>query len=80
MLREKVLLGEALVEIELRGPGRYRLSYGDAVVYEDGRRILNGRSQPYEFRSVEQMRYDFERDVLAAGGRLGQADAGGRLG
>ncbi len=31
---------------------------------------LRGRRVPYEFRSVEQLRYDFERDVEAAGGRL----------
>jgi hypothetical protein len=25
---------------------------------------------PYTFRSIEQLRYDFERDVEAIGGRL----------
>ena len=43
----------------------YRLSYRDLVVYENGRRIIRGRSSAYAFRSVEQMRYDFERDVEA---------------
>jgi hypothetical protein len=43
----------------------YRLSYKDLVVYENGRRIIRGRSSAYAFRSVEQMRYDFERDVEA---------------
>ena len=69
-LRETVLLRGALVRIELHGE-RYRLSYGDAVVYDNGRRIVRGRSSPYQVKSVEQMRYDFERDVEAVGGRLG---------
>jgi len=40
------------------------------VVYENGKRRVRGRVQPYELRSVEQLRYDFERDVEAVGGRL----------
>jgi hypothetical protein len=32
---------------------------------------VRGRSLRYEARSVEQLRYDFERDVEALGGRLG---------
>ena len=68
---ETVVLRDAIVRIELDDALRYRLSYGDRVVYENGRRTLRGRSAPYEFRSVEQLRYDFERDVEAAGGRLG---------
>lgn len=71
MLRETVLLGHAVVRVEVDGDA-YRLSYGDAVIYENGRRRLRGRSSPYEFRSVEQLRYDFERDVEAVGGRLSQ--------
>jgi hypothetical protein len=27
---------------------------------------VRGRARPYEFRSVEQLRYDFERDVKDA--------------
>ena len=46
------------------------LSYGELVVYENGRRRIRGRSSAYEMRSVEQLRYDFERDVEAAGGQL----------
>ena len=69
ILRETVILGREVVRIELDRDA-YRLSYGEAVVYEDGRRRVRGRWTPYEFRSVEQLRYDFERDVEAAGGRL----------
>jgi hypothetical protein len=68
-LMETVLLGHAVVRIELDGE-RYRLSYGDQVVYENGRRRLRGRWSDYPFRSAEQLRYDFERDVEGAGGRL----------
>jgi hypothetical protein len=71
MLRERVVLGEQLLLIELDVGGRYRLAYGELVEYTPGRRRLRGRSMPYEFRSVEQMRYDFERDVASLGGRLG---------
>jgi hypothetical protein len=70
MLSERILLPHALVVIELRDDLRYRLAYGDLVVYENGRRHVRGRSSAYELRSVEQMRYDFERDVEALGGRL----------
>jgi hypothetical protein len=71
ILRETALLGDALVRIELDDDLRYRLSYGALVVYENGRRIVRGRGAPYEFKSVEQLRYDFERDVEALGGSLG---------
>ena len=40
-------------------------------MYENGKRRVGGRVQPYELRSVEQLRYDFECDVEAVGGRLG---------
>jgi hypothetical protein len=69
-LKETVLLGEVVVRVDLDGE-RYRLSYGDQVVYENGRRRVRGRWSAYPFRSVEQLRYDFERDVEDAGGRLG---------
>ncbi|HLS85250.1 MAG TPA: hypothetical protein VK043_03050 [Burkholderiales bacterium] len=62
--------GQLLVEVS--DDGGYRLRYGTLVEYANGRRRLaGGRWAPYEFRSVEQLRYDFERDVRAAGGRLG---------
>jgi hypothetical protein len=66
---ETVVLGHIVVRVQL-DRGRYRLSYGEQVVYENGRRRVRGRWSAYEFRSVEQLRYDFERDVEAAGGRL----------
>ena len=63
LLHERVLLGEAILEIELHHDLSYRLCYGDRVEYRDHRRRVRGRVTPYEFRSVEQLRYDFERDV-----------------
>ena len=65
------------IEIRLVRKARalaYRLSYlraGDCLLrYEHGpavphARILRGRAAPYAFRSVEQLRYDFERDLEA---------------
>jgi len=59
---EQVVLPSGRFTISLDG-STYHLSYKDLVVYENGRRIIRGRSSAYAFRSVEQMRYDFERDV-----------------
>ena len=70
VLEEIALLANAVVRVQLDEKQRYRLSYGEAVVYENGRRTVRGRSSPYEFKSVEKLRYDFERDVEALGGRL----------
>lgn len=73
LLRERVLLEDgALLEIELDADLGYRLCYGTLVEYANHRRRVRGRELPYEFRSVEQLRYDFERDVESAGGSLGE--------
>ena len=71
LLSETVLLGHGVVTVEMKEDGGYRLAYGELVVYENGRRRVRGRTSPYPPRSVEQLRYDFERDVEAVGGRLG---------
>ena len=71
LLSETVLLGPALVRVDFDDDGRYRLAYGELVVYENGSRRVRGRTTAYELRSVEQLRYDFERDVESVGGRLG---------
>jgi hypothetical protein len=57
LLRETVVTPEGNLEIELHDDLRYRLSWR-GVVYENNPR--------YPFRSVEQLRYDFERDAEAA--------------
>jgi hypothetical protein len=72
LFHERALMRGAVLEIELHDDLRYRLLYGDVVEYSDGRRRVRGRSSRYEFRSVEQLRYDFERDVESVGGKLGE--------
>jgi hypothetical protein len=69
--RERAFLRGAVLAVELHDRGHYRLAYGDLVEYTPGLRRVRGRVSPYELRSVEQMRYDFERDVESVGGRLG---------
>ena len=71
LFSETVVLADAEVIAEVHHDLRYRLKYGSLVEYRDGRRWLRGRVSAYAFRSVEQLRYDFERDVRAAGGKLG---------
>jgi len=68
MFYERVVLEGEVLEIELRRDFSYRLRYGDLVEYVNHRRRVRGRSLPYEFRSVEQLRYDFEQDVKNAKG------------
>ena len=64
MLREIVLLESGrLLTIELDADLRYRLRYGKLVEYSNGRRRVRGRTALYEFRSVEQLRYDFEEEI-----------------
>lgn len=71
MLLEQVILAGETLTVELRDQRAYRLAYGERVEYTPGRRRVRGRTVPYEFRSVEQLRYDFERDVQSIGGSLG---------
>jgi hypothetical protein len=72
LLHEKALFEGETLEIELHDDLRYRLGFGDFVVYENHLKRIRGKTSSYQFRSVEQLRYDFERDVRAAGGRLGE--------
>ena len=57
LLRETVVTPEGILELELHDDLRYRLSWR-GVVYATNPR--------YRFRSVEQLRYEFERDAKAA--------------
>ena len=76
VLEERCALPDgAWLELQLaRGPAGlvYRLAFlrDDAclLAYENegsrgDRRILRGRASAYVFRSVEQLRYDFEREL-----------------
>ena len=60
MFRERVLLEEGVAyELHFHSPSDYRLACVKGsrvlVAYESGGR--------YEFKSVEKLRYDFERDA-----------------
>lgn len=57
LLRETLVLEDGMLEIELHDDLRYRLAWNGAL-YTDKRK--------YDFRSVEQLRYDFERDAKKA--------------
>jgi hypothetical protein len=57
LLRETVVTARGILEIELHDDLRYRLAW-NGIVYRSGQR--------YDFKSVEQLRYDFERDVEKA--------------
>ncbi|HEX9396359.1 MAG TPA: hypothetical protein VF943_06400 [Burkholderiales bacterium] len=65
-LHEWVILPDGEYEFLFEGPSRFLLRYGRLVEYRDGVRRVRGRRLPYTFRSIEQLRYDFERDVEAA--------------
>ncbi len=72
LFHERTFFRDGMLEVELHDDLRYRLSYGNAVEYMNDRKIVKNKETAYHFKSVEQLRYDFERDVLAAGGRLGE--------
>ena len=71
LVLEMSFFGSGFLKVSLGADLSYELNYSDTVVYRNGEKILKGRRSGYVFRSVEQLRYDFERDVAAAGGRLG---------
>lgn len=71
VLHEMSFIGRDLLEVKLHDDLHYSLRYGNLVAYENGQKTFQGKKYRYDFRSVEQLRYDFERDVLAAGGKLG---------
>jgi hypothetical protein len=71
LLHETCFFRGERVEVRLDADFAYYLSFGDAVTYSNGFREVRGKRSSYVFRSVEQLRYDFERDVAAVGGTLG---------
>lgn len=75
MLRDCVVLGGGRrIDIALDRQWRYRLCYvaGARVWVEywnsgqGHRRRVRGRESAYDFKSVEQLRYDFEQDAKNA--------------
>lgn len=71
VLLEMSFFDSAFLKVRLGADLSYELNYSDVVVYRNNEKTVRGRKSAYAFRSVEQLRYDFERDVAAAGGRLG---------
>ena len=63
LYREVLVVGAERLVMEVHVGGRYLLRYGDVVEYRDGRRRVRGRASAYAFRSVVQLRYDFECDL-----------------
>jgi hypothetical protein len=72
LMEERALFNGVDLEVRLSSDLSYLLRYADLVRYEDGKKTVRGRTTSYSFKSVEQLRYDFERDVRAAGGSLGE--------
>jgi hypothetical protein len=75
MLEERVVLeGGRQVTLRFSSPSDYSLRFlrnaQPLVEYANRgnghRRKARGREEAYEFRSVEQLRYDFERDAADA--------------
>jgi hypothetical protein len=64
---ETVITEGGELRLEVHDGPRYVLRYGDLLEYKDGKRRVRGRTSRYEFRSVEQLRYDFEKDVAQLG-------------
>ena len=60
MLQETLILGHRVqIELSLQSRTNYRLA-----CTRDGRLLVEYRSGgAYEFKSVEKLRYDFERDA-----------------
>lgn len=71
LVHEKSFSRGTVLEVRLQSDFRYRLAFGALLVYENDTKSLRGKVQPYRFRSVEQLRYDFEQDVKSLGGDLG---------
>lgn len=72
MLVERCVLGGGhRLEVRVGEGEDYRLALcrgGEVLIeYLPGSRRIRGRRMDYAFRSIEQLRYDFERDVRDAG-------------
>jgi hypothetical protein len=72
MFEERAVLpGGEIVELKLLDGTQYRLALRKGkkllVEYRGGggkhRKAVRGRESAYEFKSVEKLRYDFERDA-----------------
>ena len=64
---ETVITEGGELRLEVHDGPRYVLRYGDLIEYCDGRKRVRGRTSAYAFRSIEQLRYDFEREMKQLG-------------
>jgi hypothetical protein len=64
---ETVILEGAVLRLEVHDGPRYVARYGDLVHFENGKKRVRGRTSAYEFRSIEQLRYDFEKELKQLG-------------
>ena len=71
LFAETVIAEGGELRFEVHDGPRYVLRYADLIEYRDGKKRVRGRTSAYVFRSVEQLRYDFERDIRSLGGPLG---------
>jgi len=67
LFAETVITEGGELRLEVHDGPRYVLRYGELIEYRDGRKRVRGRSSAYQFRSVEQLRYDFEREMKQLG-------------
>jgi hypothetical protein len=72
MYQERVVLaGQRVLEVFFASPSEFQLEIkkqGNSLVrYVPGARVLAGKRFPYEFKSVEKLRYDFEQDAQYSG-------------
>jgi len=67
LFAETVITEGAELRLEVHDGPRYVLRYGELIEYRDGRKRVRGRTSAYQFRSVEQLRYDFEREMKQLG-------------
>jgi len=65
-MHERVIFPNGEYELLFENSSSFLLRFGDRVEYRPGMKRVRGRRSPYQFRSVEQLRYDFERDAEAA--------------
>jgi hypothetical protein len=67
LFAESVITEGGELRLEVHDGPRYVLRYGELIEYRDGRKRVRGRTSAYQFRSVEQLRYDFEREMKQLG-------------
>jgi len=67
LFAETVITEGGELRLEVHDGPRYVLRYGELIEYRDGRKRVRGRTSAYQFRSVEQLRYDFEREMKQLG-------------